>query len=70
MLSDVIAENRHLTSNFTAVMAKSLNHVQAIRGGRVKLGTITAPEMDYSNEEKGDALHAMEFGAPLTQPQV
>ena len=40
---------------------------QAIRGGRVKLGTLTAPEMDYSNEEKGDALHAMEFGAFLKQ---
>ena len=26
----------------------------------MKLATITAPEMDYGHEEKGDALHAME----------
>lgn len=26
----------------------------------MKLATITAPEMDYAHEEKGDALHAME----------
>lgn len=31
----------------------------------MKLGTITAPEMDYSHEEKGDALYAFEFGAFL-----
>lgn len=34
--------------------------LQATRGGRVKLATITSPNMDYSHEEKGDALHAME----------
>lgn len=40
--------------------AQQLMDYQATRGGRVKLATITAPEMDYSHEEKGDALHAME----------
>ncbi len=31
----------------------------------MKLGTLTAPEMDYSHEEKGDALHAMEFALAM-----
>ena len=39
--------------------------LQATRGGRVKLATITAPEMDYSHEEKGDALHAMEVALAM-----
>jgi hypothetical protein len=39
--------------------------VQATRGGHVQLATITAPEMDYSHEEKGDALHAMEFALAM-----
>lgn len=47
------------------VHAQQLKDYQAIRGGRVKLGTLTAPEMDYSNEEKGDALYAMEFALAM-----
>lgn len=45
--------------------AQQLKDYQATRGGRVKLGTLTAPEMDYSHEEKGDALHAMEFALAM-----
>lgn len=39
--------------------------IQATRGGRVKLATITAPEMDYFNEEKGDALYSMEVALAM-----
>jgi len=35
------------------------------RGGRVKLHTITAPEVEYENEEKGEALHAFELALSL-----
>lgn len=47
------------------VHAQQLKDYQATRGGRVKLGTITAPEMDYSNSDKGDALHAFEFALAM-----
>ena len=39
--------------------------LQAIRGGRVKLATITAPESEYNHPEKGDALHAMEIALAM-----
>ena len=39
--------------------------MQATRGGRVKLATITAPETDYNHPDKGDALHAMEIALAL-----
>lgn len=39
--------------------------LQATRGGRTKLAHLTAPQADYSNEEKGDALHAMELALSL-----
>ena len=39
--------------------------LQATRGGRVKLATIAAPEMEYDDEEKGDALHAMEVALAM-----
>jgi len=35
------------------------------RGGRVKLHTLTAPEVEYENEEKGEALHAFELALSL-----
>ena len=40
-------------------------HLQNIRGGRVKLSGIVAPEMEYQNAEKGDALYAMELALSL-----
>ena len=65
----ILVSDVTVVDGFTATFRQSCfshsYHVQAIRGGRVKLGTLTAPEMDYSNEDKGDALHAMEFGAFL-----
>ena len=39
--------------------------VQASRGGRVKLAHLTAPQSDYANAEKGDALNAMELALSL-----
>ena len=39
--------------------------MQAVRGGRVKLAHITAPEANYNHSEKGDALHAMELALSL-----
>ena len=39
--------------------------LQATRGGRTKLAHLTAPQADYQNEEKGDALHAMELALSL-----
>jgi ferritin heavy chain len=35
------------------------------RGGRVQLATITAPQSEYDNEEKGEALHAFELALSL-----
>lgn len=31
----------------------------------MKLATITAPEMDYNNADKGDALHSMEVALAM-----
>lgn len=45
--------------------AQQLMDYQATRGGRVKLATITAPESEYFDEEKGDALHAMEVALAM-----
>lgn len=36
-----------------------------MRGGRVKLAAISAPPTEYSHEEKGDALYAMELALAL-----
>ena len=36
-----------------------------MRGGRTKLAHLTAPQSNYQNEEKGDALHAMELALSL-----
>ncbi|MCO5592857.1 hypothetical protein L7F22_046861 [Adiantum nelumboides] len=45
--------------------AQRLIDFQNIRGGRVKLQSIVAPEMEFDNSEKGDALHAMELALSL-----
>jgi ferritin heavy chain len=45
--------------------AQMLMDFQAVRGGRVKLAHITAPEAYYGHDEKGDALHAMELALSL-----
>lgn len=45
--------------------AQTLMDFQATRGGRTKLAHLTAPQADYQNEEKGDALHAMELALSL-----
>jgi len=45
--------------------AQMLMDYQATRGGRVKLQTIGAPETEFNNEEKGDALHAFELALSL-----
>ena len=39
--------------------------LQNVRGGRVKLGGIVAPEMEYNHPDKGDALYAMELALSL-----
>ena len=39
--------------------------VQNIRGGRVKLMGIVAPESEYQNMDKGDAQYAMELALSL-----
>lgn len=39
--------------------------VQNLRGGRVRLQTILAPEMEFNHAEKGDALFAMELALSL-----
>jgi len=36
-----------------------------VRGGRTKLAHLTAPQSNFQNEEKGDALHAMELALSL-----
>lgn len=38
---------------------------QNLRGGRVKLQSIIAPEMEFSHPEKGDALYAFELALSL-----
>lgn len=45
--------------------ATTLMDFQAVRGGRTKLAHLTAPQSNYQNEEKGDALHAMELALSL-----
>jgi ferritin heavy chain len=45
--------------------AEKLMAYQNTRGGRVSLKSIMLPEMDYSNEDKGDALYAMELALSL-----
>ncbi|KAI5060326.1 hypothetical protein GOP47_0024746 [Adiantum capillus-veneris] len=45
--------------------AQRLIDFQNIRGGRVKLQSIVAPEMEFGNSEKGDALYAMELALSL-----
>lgn len=45
--------------------AQELMDFQAVRGGRTKLAHLTAPQSNYNNEEKGDALHAMELALSL-----
>ncbi|KMZ75497.1 Ferritin-3, chloroplastic [Zostera marina] len=45
--------------------AEKLMEYQNKRGGRVKLNSIITPQMEFSNEEKGDALHAMELALSL-----
>ncbi|KAK9837843.1 hypothetical protein WJX74_006103 [Apatococcus lobatus] len=45
--------------------AQMLMDFQASRGGRVKLAHLTAPQSDYSNADKGDALNAMELALSL-----
>ena len=47
------------------VIANVSVYLQATRGGRVKLATLTAPDTDYNHPEKGDALHAMEIALAL-----
>lgn len=41
--------------------AELLMDFQVLRGGRVKLAPIGAPETEYSHAEKGDALYAFEL---------
>lgn len=41
--------------------AELLMEYQNVRGGKVKLGTIMMPEMEFDHPEKGDALYAMEL---------
>lgn len=45
--------------------AQQLMDYQAKRGGRVKLAHIGTPLSDYSNDDKGEALHAMELALSL-----
>jgi len=45
--------------------AQMLMDFQAVRGGRVKLAHITAPESNYAGNGKSDALHAMELALSL-----
>ncbi|KAK9828562.1 hypothetical protein WJX72_000774 [[Myrmecia] bisecta] len=45
--------------------AELLMTFQNVRGGRVKLQTITMPEMEFNHPEKGDALYAMELALSL-----
>lgn len=45
--------------------AELLMEYQNLRGGRVKLQSIIAPEMEFSHPEKGDALYAFELSLSL-----
>ncbi|KAL2509949.1 Ferritin-1 [Forsythia ovata] len=45
--------------------AEKLMQYQNIRGGRVKLHTITNPPSEFDHVEKGDALYAMEIALSL-----
>ncbi|XP_020581861.1 ferritin-2, chloroplastic-like [Phalaenopsis equestris] len=45
--------------------AEKLMKYQNKRGGRVKLQSILMPLSEFKNEEKGDALHAMELALSL-----
>ncbi len=42
-----------------------LMQYQNVRGGRVKLQSILMPEMEFHNEDKGDALYAMELALAM-----
>eukprot|EP00892_Ulva_mutabilis_P007974 jgi/Ulvmu1/5549/UM023_0085.1 len=45
--------------------AQLLMDYQAKRGGRVELKQLAAPEMEFANDDKGDALYAMELALSL-----
>eukprot|EP00958_Prasinococcus_capsulatus_P030137 scaffold7946_cov403-Prasinococcus_capsulatus_cf.AAC.9 len=45
--------------------AEKLMNYQNLRGGRVKLQSMISPESEFANEEKGDALYAMELALSL-----
>ncbi|XP_031095202.1 ferritin, chloroplastic-like [Ipomoea triloba] len=45
--------------------AEKLMKYQNTRGGRVKLHSILMPPPEFDNNEKGDALHAMELALSL-----
>lgn len=45
--------------------AEKLMKYQNLRGGKVKLMTITSPLMEYDHAEKGDALYSMELALSL-----
>lgn len=45
--------------------AELLMEYQNVRGGRVKLQNIMAPEMEFDHPEKGDALYAFELALSL-----
>lgn len=45
--------------------AEKLMEYQNLRGGRVKLQGMIMPDSEFGNEEKGDALHAMEMALSL-----
>ncbi|KAL2629560.1 hypothetical protein R1flu_014246 [Riccia fluitans] len=45
--------------------AEKLMKYQNKRGGRVKLNAIVSPVTEFENEEKGDALYAMELALSL-----
>lgn len=45
--------------------AEKLMEYQNKRGGKVKLQSILMPLSEFDNEEKGDALHAMELALSL-----
>eukprot|EP01023_Acetabularia_acetabulum_P015963 TRINITY_DN1785_c0_g1_i1.p1 TRINITY_DN1785_c0_g1~~TRINITY_DN1785_c0_g1_i1.p1 ORF type:complete len:243 (-),score=34.20 TRINITY_DN1785_c0_g1_i1:159-887(-) len=45
--------------------AEKLMQYQNLRGGRVKLQSITMPQTEFGDEVKGDALHSMELALSL-----
>ncbi len=45
--------------------AELLMKYQNVRGGKVKLFPLLTPELEFSNEAKGDALYAMELALSL-----